>query len=51
MLAMYKFGACYDDGRGVIRDVNKSLVWYTKAAAQGDKDAQNELDRLNASNN
>ena len=29
------------------KDLNKAKEWYTKGAAQGDKDAQRELDKLN----
>ena len=29
------------------KDLNNAKEWYTKGAAQGDKDAQRELDKLN----
>ena len=50
-VAMYNLGNCYEYGRGVTKDVNQAREWYTKAVAQGDANAQTELDRLNASNN
>ena len=37
----------YKNGIGVTKDVNKAKEWYIKAAAQGDKDAQQALDKLN----
>ena len=47
-LAMYNVGECYKDGTGeVTKDLRKARGWYTKAAAQGDKDAQAALDALN----
>jgi len=50
--AMCNIGACYEQGNGgVTKDVNQAREWYTKAAAQGDAEAQTKLDSLNASNN
>ena len=45
---MYNLGYCYQYGSGVAKDLNKANEWHAKAAAQGDADAQNELDELNA---
>ena len=47
---MFNVGNCYENGWGVTKDVNTAREWYTKAAAQGDADAQSALDSLNASN-
>lgn len=33
----------YDKGLGVSQDYHKAVEWYTKAAHQGDEDAQYEL--------
>ena len=44
-------GICYEEGNGVTKDLNQAREWYTKAAAQGDAEAQAELDRLNSANN
>ena len=44
---MYNVGACYKDGRGVTKELNKAKEWFAKAAAQGDVDAQHQLDGLN----
>ena len=46
--AMYNVGNCYMYiGRGVTNNLSEARAWYTKAAAQGDTDAQTELDKLN----
>ena len=44
---MYNVGACYQLGSGVAKDLNKAKEWYTKAAAQGQPNAQPRLDLLN----
>ena len=47
--AMLHIGNCYESGWDeVTKDLNKAREWYTKAAAQGDPDAQTALDELNA---
>ena len=33
----------YDYGRGVPKDVAQAVVWYRKAAEQGEADAENDL--------
>jgi TPR repeat protein len=48
---MFNLGNCYNNGRGVTKDVNQAREWYTKAVAQGQAMAQTHLDQLNASNN
>ena len=49
---MYNLGICYEEGRGVTKDVNQAREWYTKAVAQGQPQAQTQLGRLNhAANN
>ena len=45
--AMCNVGACYHYGQGVTKDLNKAREWYTKAIAQGQPNAQKQLDRLN----
>ena len=52
--AMYNLGNCYKIGRaehGRVKDFNQAREWYTKAVAQGDAEAQTQLDSPNASNN
>ncbi len=41
--AQYNLGVMYADGRGVAKDAQQAVVWYRKAADQGDADAQNNL--------
>ena len=45
---MSNVGECYRDGIGATKDLVKAREWYTKAAAQGNTDAQIDLDELNA---
>ena len=45
---MYSVGNCYRYGWGVTKNLNKAKEWYTKAVAQGNIGAQQELDELNA---
>ena len=33
----------YEDGQGVPQDYKQAVKWYTKAAEQGDADAQSNL--------
>ena len=44
---MYNVGIYYEGGTGVTKDLIKAKEWYAKAAAQGDKQAQAALDKLN----
>mmetsp|Transcript_24694 Transcript_24694/g.48300 ORF Transcript_24694/g.48300 Transcript_24694/m.48300 type:complete len:150 (+) Transcript_24694:2-451(+) len=37
--SQYKLGACYESGRGVNKDMREAVLWYTKAAAQGNERA------------
>jgi TPR repeat protein len=42
----YSLGVCYEEGKGVPRDLEKALFWYTTAAAAGDRDAELAVARL-----
>ena len=42
-LAQRKLGKYYHDGKGVPKDLDKALYYYTKAAEQGEATAQNNL--------
>ena len=42
-LAQRKLGKYYHDGKGVPKDLDKALYYYTKAAEQGEGTAQNNL--------
>ena len=44
--AQYYLGNCYENGIGVSKDGEKAVEWYTKAANQGDANAQKALERL-----
>ena len=47
--AQYLIGACYRQHcGGTTKDMTKAKEWYVKSAAQGDPDAQTQLDSLNA---
>lgn len=41
-------GACYFQGRGVEKDIKKALLWYEKAAEQGNVQAQRETANIYA---
>ena len=45
-MAQWCLGVCYEYGRGVTIDLNKSKEWYTKSAKQGNQDAQTALNNL-----
>jgi TPR repeat protein len=45
---MNNVGRYYQNGTGVIQDLNKAREWFTKSAAQGYTNAQTQLDKLNA---
>jgi TPR repeat protein len=38
----------YEEGRGVPRDFREAGIWYQKAAAQGNMQAQANLTRMSA---
>ena len=44
--AEYSMGWMYEYGQGVSRDYQTALSWYRKAAAQGNKDAQMGIERV-----
>ncbi len=39
----HRAGYCYDCGKGVTKDVDKAMYWYTKSAERGDKFSQYNL--------
>ena len=41
--AQNKLGVCYAKGKGVRKNLNKAMEWYTKAAEQGEMRAQFNL--------
>lgn len=43
MLDQKMLAYCYEQGRGVPKDVVEAVKWYLKAAEQGDSDAQSSL--------
>ena len=42
-------GMMYDEGLGVLQDYKEAVKWYTKAAEQGDADAQGSLGSMYSS--
>ena len=44
--AQYFLGAMCEQGKGVAQDKKKAVEWYTKAVGQGNKKAQENLDKL-----
>jgi hypothetical protein len=44
--AQYFLGAMCEQGKGVAQDKKKAFEWYTKAVGQGNKKAQENLDKL-----
>jgi TPR repeat protein len=44
--AQYNLGVMYEYGKSVSQDYGEALIWYRKAAEQGDEMAKNKLDRL-----
>jgi TPR repeat protein len=49
-IAQCNIGYYYDNGIGVERSLNNAIMWYKKAAGQGDETAKRNLDniRINA---
>lgn len=43
--SQYALAICYEQGRGVEKDIDKAIAWYRQAAEQGHRDAQFELGR------
>ena len=48
---MCNLGATYYNGEGVERDIAKAREWWTKAAAQGQKNAIKNLNFLDQTGN
>ena len=46
MATQYNLRLCYEEGEGVDQDLNKAIMWYSKAAQQGYKDAKKGMLRL-----
>ena len=44
--AQDNLGSFYEYGKGVEKDINKAIEWYTKAASKGNKHANTRLSRL-----
>ena len=51
MDAQNNLGAMYFTGEGVDRDEKKAVEWFKKAAAQGNEEAQANLDAIGAARN
>ena len=46
-MAQFNLGVAYADGRGVEKDEAAAVVWFRKAADQGDVEAKRALDIIN----
>ncbi|KAG0365484.1 hypothetical protein BGX24_004132 [Mortierella sp. AD032] len=47
-MAQYEVARCYEEGRGVSKNYEKAVDWYTKASQKGHHQAKRDLDRLTA---
>jgi TPR repeat protein len=43
---MYGYGCCLENGKGVTKNVQEALNYYSMAADKGNSDAKNALRRL-----
>lgn len=43
--AQYRYGKCLENGTGVPKNAGEAVIWYQKAAAQGQEDASQELEQ------
>jgi TPR repeat protein len=48
-VAQYNLGIMYENGEGVVQDYAEAHKWLNLAAAQGNKDAQKDRDRITKS--
>ena len=48
MNAQYNLGYCFEHGEGTAVDLAEAAKWYARALSQGDKGAQEALDRVRA---
>jgi len=48
MNAQYNLAYCFEHGEGTAVDLAEAAKWYARALSQGDKDAQEALDRVRA---
>lgn len=51
IVAHYNIGVCYENGSGVLQNIEIAKDWYKKASEQGYSQAQQALDRINATYN
>ena len=47
--AQYCLGGCYYYGKGIAKDIDEAIMWWSKAAEQGDEGAIEMLKQLGAS--
>ena len=43
---MVNIGYCYQHGEGVVKDLNKAVEWYQKAADKGSDKAKKQLENI-----
>ncbi|PKK69042.1 hypothetical protein RhiirC2_749090, partial [Rhizophagus irregularis] len=36
----------YENGEGIVKNIDQAIYWYKKSAEQGDQDARNKLEEL-----
>ena len=44
--AQVALAKCYEDGRGVMKNVYEAMTWYMKASLQGNEEATERLNEL-----
>ena len=46
LVAEFYLGSCYEEGKGVAKDLFEAMQWDQKAAEQGHEDAKEAFERL-----
>lgn len=46
--AQYRLGDCYENAKGIGKDLTQAYYWYKEAAAQGVKNAEQSMQRVKA---
>ena len=45
-MSQFNLAACYEEGQGIEKDIDKAIFWYNEAAKQASRNATKKLEIL-----